>query len=200
MGRQIRVSDTAMVATKRAVPGKRTKNYVVYDRDDVYNANGTIKTGLNYVNLKKFWDTNRSAANIQAGTNDVVVMRLAEMYLISAEAEHKLGNNTAADMINVLRVRAAKKTPVDYSQAMRITASDVTLDFILDERAREFVGEYIRWFDVKRMKNNNDFASYIKARNPDISQVQDYHRLRPIRQEELNALLNAAEFGQNPGY
>ena len=203
VGRQLRVGDTAMVVTKRALPTKRTKSYVVYDRDDVYNTNGTIKTGLNYVNLKKFWDQSaiRTAPNIQAGSNDVVVMRLAEMYLIAAEAENKLGNNAAAaDLINVLRVRAAKKTPVDYSQAMRITASDVTPDFILDERAREFAGEYIRWFDVKRMKNANNFASYIKARNPDITQVEDYHRLRPIRIEELNALLNASEFGQNPGY
>ncbi|OON69127.1 RagB/SusD family nutrient uptake outer membrane protein [Hymenobacter sp. CRA2] len=201
VGRQIRQGDTAMVVTKRAIPNKRLKPYVVYDRDDVYNANGTIKTGLNYVNLKKFWDTSRSAANVQNGTNDIVVMRLAEMYLIAAEAENQLGNNAAAaDLVNVLRVRAAKKTPVDYSQAMRVTAADITPDFILDERAREFAGEYIRWFDVKRMKNNQNFASYIKARNPDITQVQEFHRLRPIRQEELNALQNAGEFGQNPGY
>jgi hypothetical protein len=201
VGRQLRVGDTAMVVTKRVIPNKRLKSYVVYDRDDVYNANGTIKTGLNYVNLKKFWDTNRTAANIQAGSNDVVVMRLAEMYLIAAEAENKLGNNAAAaDMVNVLRVRAAKKTPVDYTQAMRVSAADITPEFILDERAREFAGEYIRWFDLKRTRNAQNFASYIKARNPDITGVEEYHRLRPIRQEELNALLNAGEFGQNPGY
>jgi starch-binding outer membrane protein, SusD/RagB family len=201
VGRQLRVGDTAMVVTKRVIPGKRLKSYVVYDREDVYNTNGTIKTGLNYVNLKKFWDSNRTAANIQAGTNDVVVMRLAEMYLIAAEAENKLGNNAAAaDLVNVLRVRAAKKTPVDYSQAMRVTAADITPDFLLDERAREFAGEYTRWFDVKRVKNAQNFASYIETRNPDITQAEDFHRLRPIRQEELNALLNAGEFGQNPGY
>lgn len=201
VGRQIRVGDTAMVITKRAIPSKRTKNYVVFDRDDVYLPNRTIRNGLNFVTLRKFQDPDRSAANVQAGSKDVVVMRLAEMYLISAEAENRLGNNTAAAaMVNVLRTRAAKKTPVNYTAALQVTASDITPDFILDERAREFAGENIRWFDVKRTKDGPGFVSYIKLRNPDITQVQDFHRLRPIRQEELNSLLNGTEFGQNPGY
>ncbi|WP_022823376.1 RagB/SusD family nutrient uptake outer membrane protein [Hymenobacter norwichensis] len=201
VGRQIRVGDTAMVITKRAIPGKRTKNYVVFDRDDVYLPNRTIRNGLNFVTLRKFQDPDRAAANVQAGTKDVVVMRLAEMYLISAEAENRLGNNAAAAaMVNVLRTRAAKKTPVNYTAALQVPAGDITPDFILDERAREFAGENIRWFDVKRMKDGPSFVSYIKQRNPDITQVQDFHRLRPIRQEELNSLLNGTEFGQNPGY
>jgi hypothetical protein len=201
VGRQIRVGDTAMVITKRAIPTKRTKSYVVYDRDDVYLPNRTIRNGLNFVTLRKFQDPDRSLPSVQAGTKDVVVMRLAEMYLISAEAENRLGNNAAAaTMVNVLRTRAAKKTPVNYTNALQVTAGDITPDFILDERAREFAGENIRWFDVKRMKQGQEFPTYIKQRNPDITLVQDFHRLRPIRQEELNALLNGNEFGQNPGY
>jgi len=89
---------------------------------------------------------------------------------------------------------------VNQTAAMQVTANDITPDFILAERAREFAGEHMRWFDVKRMKNNNNFASFIKTTNPDITAVQDYHRLRPVPQEELDALLNKAEFGQNPGY
>ncbi|UOR03578.1 RagB/SusD family nutrient uptake outer membrane protein [Hymenobacter aerilatus] len=201
VGRQMRVGDTAMVITKRALPNKSTKPYVVYDRNDVYLPNGTIRNGLNFVTLRKFRDPDRSAPNVQAGSKDVVVMRLAEMYLISAEAENRLGNNAAAaTMINVLRTRAAKKTPVNYTAAMQVTAADITPDFILDERARELAGEHLRWFDVKRTKNGQNFVNYIKQRNPDITQVQDYHRLRPVRQEELNALTNGSEFGQNPGY
>jgi hypothetical protein len=201
VGRQIRVGDTAMVITKRAIPTKRTKPYVVYDRNDVYLPNRTIVNGLNFVTLRKFQDPDRTLPSVQAGTKDVVVMRLAEMYLISAEAENRLGNNTAAAaMVNVLRTRAAKKTPVNYTAALQVSSADITPDFILDERAREFAGENIRWFDVKRMKDGSNFANYIKQRNPDITLVQDFHRLRPIRQEEINALLNGAEFGQNPGY
>ncbi|WP_375436960.1 RagB/SusD family nutrient uptake outer membrane protein [uncultured Hymenobacter sp.] len=204
VGQQLRVGDVALVITKKSVANKSTLPYVVFDRDDVYLPNRTIRNGLNFVTLKKFYDPNRSAPNVQAGSNDVVVMRLAEMYLISAEAELQLGNRAAAaTMVNVLRTRAAKKTPVNQTTAMQVAAGDITIDFILDERAREFAGENIRWFDVKRIKTGQDgqeFVNYIKQRNPDITQVQNFHRLRPVRQEELNSLLNGQEFGQNPGY
>lgn len=205
VGKRINVGDTAMVATKNAIPNKAQKPYVVYDRNDVYNANGTIVNGRNYVNMKKFMDPDRTDANAQPGYKDILVMRLAEMYLISAEAEMQLGNNgAAAEMLNVLRRRAAQKTPVDKTSEMLVTASDINVDFILDERARELSGEHIRWFDLKRMlgsgTDGSAFAAYIKANNPDITGVKNFHILRPIRQEELNALLNGVEFGQNPGY
>jgi hypothetical protein len=202
VGKTIALGDTAMYITKRVVPDKRTRKYVVYDRDDVYNANKTIKTGANYVPLKKYQDPDRSAPSVQAGTKDVIVMRLAEMYLIAAEAEFQLNNNTAAAThINVLRTRAAKPGQV---AAMQIGAGDINADFILAERARELAGEHIRWFDVKRMKNGmngaESFSSYIKRLNPDITKVQDFHWIRPIPILEMQALQNAAEFGQNPGY
>lgn len=205
VGRRINVGDTAMVATKNVIPNKAQKPYVVYDRNDIYNANGTIINGRNYVNMKKFMDPDRTDANAQPGYKDILVMRLAEMYLISAEAEMQLGNNSAAaEMVNVLRRRAAQKTPVDRTSEMLVTASDIDTDFILDERARELSGEHLRWFDLKRMlgsgTDGSAFAAYIKANNPDITEVKNFHILRPIRQEELNALLNGAEFGQNPGY
>lgn len=205
VGRRINVGDTAMVATKNVIPNKAQKPYVVYDRNDIYNANGTIVNGRNYVNMKKFMDPDRTDANAQPGYKDILVMRLAEMYLISAEAEMQLGNNSAAaEMVNVLRRRAAQKTPVDRTSEMLVTASDIDTDFILDERARELSGEHLRWFDLKRMlgsgTDGSAFAAYIKANNPDITEVKNFHILRPIRQEELNALLNGAEFGQNPGY
>jgi len=194
--------DTAMLITKQVIADKATRKYVVYDRNDVYNTDGTIKTGNNYVSLRKFRDPDRSAPNVQAGTKDVIVMRLAEMYLISAEAEFQLNSpGTAATRINVLRTRAAKPGQV---AAMQVTAGDITIDFILEERARELAGENIRWFDVKRIKNGQNgaeaFSAYIKRKNPDINKVQDFHRLRPIPIAEMQALQNAAEFGQNPGY
>ena len=172
----------------------------MYDRDDVCLPNRTIRNGLNFVTLRKFQDPDRTLPTVQVGTKDIMVMRLAEMYLISVEAENRLGNNAAAAMVNALRTRAAKKTPVHYTAALQVAPGAITSDFIPDERAREFADENIRWFDVKCMKDGPGFVAYIKQRNPDTAQVQDFHRLRPIRQEEINALLNGAEFGQNPGY
>jgi hypothetical protein len=205
IGKVIRAGiDTALFITKKIVPNDRLKPYIVIDRDSVYNANGTIITGADHINFKKFRDPDRTAANAQPGFKDVIVMRLAEMYLIAAEAEWKLNNpGAAADYINVLRTRAAKKTPVNQTAAMQVSAANINEDFILKERARELAGEHLRWFDLKRMlgaNNGQAFVDFIKAQNPDITQVQSFHRLRPIRQEELNALLNAEEFGQNPGY
>jgi len=197
--------DTALLITKKRIANKASLPYVVIDRDSIYAANGSIIAGTkDYVNLKKYMDPNRSIPTSKVGTRDIMVMRFAEMYLIAAEAELQLGNpGAAAGYINVIRTRAAVKAPVDRTAEMQVSAADVTIDFILEERAREFCGEYMRWFDLKRVKygnNGQDFADFIKARNPDITQVQGFHRLRPIRQEELNSLLNGKEFGQNPGY
>jgi hypothetical protein len=202
VGKVIKPGDTAMVITKKVIPNKRSLTYVVYDRDDVYNTDKTIKNGNNYISLKKFTDPDRSAPNVQAGTKDIIVMRLAEMYLIAGEAELQLGNNlAAATQINVLRTRAAKP---GQTAAMQVSAADINVDFILAERARELCGENVRWFDVKRIKNGQNgaetFSTYIKRMNPDINKVQDFHRLRPIPIAEMQALQNASEFGQNPGY
>jgi hypothetical protein len=81
------------------------------------------------------------------------------------------------------------------------------MDFVLDERARELAGEHLRWFDLKRTRK---LVERIEKYNKDIkipanllSKDNGYFEnvlLRPIPQVELDALENAEEFGQNPGY
>ena len=81
---------------------------------------------------------------------------------------------------------------------MQILPAQVTLDFILDERARELAGEQLRWFDLKR---TNKLVERVKALNPDGAQfIQSYHVLRPIPQTQIDAVNNKDEFKQNPGY
>jgi hypothetical protein len=204
----------AMQITKNVVPDKGTKPWVIYDINDLYNSdgsinadgsrNGTIKSITDFVPMKKFLDYTRTNPEAQPGFNDIMVIRLAEMYLISAEAEFQLGNfAAAATQLNVLRTRAAVKTPVNQTAAMQTTAAQVQaggINFILDERARELCGEHLRWFDLKRTLTGTQFVNRIKFGNPDITDVQAFHRLRPVPQTELNGLTNGAEFGQNPGY
>ncbi|HWJ30405.1 MAG TPA: RagB/SusD family nutrient uptake outer membrane protein, partial [Flavisolibacter sp.] len=201
IGKKMNIGDTAMWITKQSVPDKAMRPYAVFDRDTTYNTstNKTIKYGDRYVVLKKYLDPiTRTGTTTYPGYLDVIIMRLAEMYLIAAEADFQLGNNAeAADFINVLRTRAAKKTPVDYTAAMQVSASDITLDFIMDERARELCGEYQRWFDLKR---THTLESRIQRLNPDITSFNQAYYLRPVPLVELQALTNAAEFGQNPGY
>jgi hypothetical protein len=201
-GRVIRTGiDTALYITKRSISNESSLPYVVFDRDTMYNANGTI-AGVNaWPALIKFAFPGRTAPNSQPGFNDIFLIRFAEMYLIAAEAEFRLGNSAAAaNYINVIRTRAAKKTPVNQTAAMQVTAAQINIQFILDERAREFAGEQMRWFDLKRSLTPAEWVARIKTLNPDITAVEPYHRLRPIPQQELDALLNKAEFGQNPGY
>lgn len=117
------------------------------------------------------------------------------MYLIAAEAEINLGNNTkAAELINVVRTRAAQP---GKTADMQVTAGNINLDFILDERAREFAGEQLRWFDLKR---TGKLVERVKKYNPSAAGfVQDYHILRPIPQKQVDAVTNKSEFVQNPG-
>jgi hypothetical protein len=201
IGRKMNVGDTAMWITKKSVPDKAFRPYAVFDRDTTYFATGTraINYGDRYVVLKKYLDPlTRTGTTSYPGYLNVIIMRLAEMYLIAAEADLQLGNRAeAAAYINVLRTRAARKTPVDYTAAMQVSAGDITLDFILDERARELCGEYCRWFDLKRTKT---LADRIKKYNPDIQGFKPEYSLRPVPLAELQALTNGAAFGQNPGY
>lgn len=86
---------------------------------------------------------------IMGGNGDYYVYRLAETYLIRAEAYFWKGQpGLAANDINTVRERA---------HALPITAGDVTLDYIFDERARELYFEEMRHTELVR-------ASYIMAR------------------------------------
>ena len=192
------LGDTAVYCTRRTIPlaFQATRKYQTVDRVKMYNPDGTVKDGLRYPSLTKFMDPTRPSFNEAQSARDVFVIRLAEVYLIAAEAQMKLGNNAAAaTFINTLRNRAAKP---GRAAAMQVTAAQMTLDFMLDERARELAGEQLRWFDLKR---TGKLVSRIQAYAPDNAvNIQPYHTLRPIPQTQLDAITNKSEFKQNDGY
>ncbi|WP_324680037.1 RagB/SusD family nutrient uptake outer membrane protein [Hymenobacter sp. GOD-10R] len=192
------LGDTAVYCTRREVPDayEATRKYQTVDRSKIYNANGTVKDGLRYPSLTKFMDPTRPSLNEAQSARDVFVIRLAEVYLIAAEAQLKLGNTqAAADYVNVLRTRAAKP---GRAAAMQVNAAQMSLDFMLDERARELAGEQLRWFDLKR---TGKLVDRIKLYSPDNAvNIQSYHTLRPIPQTQLDAVTNKSEFTQNLGY
>jgi hypothetical protein len=201
----IQPGDTALFYTKKVITDKDSRPYGVKDINDTYSSDGTISTNANnnpyYPSLMKFRDPDRTPGS-DAGTKNVIVMRLAEMYLIAAEASYKLNRTSpdAAYYINVLRTRAAVKTPVDRTSEMQVSISDIDLDFLLDERARELAGEHLRWPDLKRTKQLENRLGQ-GNQNPDITAFNpDKHYVRPIPQSELDVLENADEYGQNPGY
>lgn len=125
-------------------------------------------------------------------------MRLGETYLLLAEAQFKQGKlQEAANSINELRRRAF----ANYPASGQVQASNITLDFILDERARELVGEENRRMTLMRTKTLVDRALRLNsgdAQKP-ITGLTAKHLLLPIPLIEIQ-LNKDATLEQNPGY
>jgi hypothetical protein len=119
---------------------------------------------------------------------DIIVMRLGETYLLKAEAQFKQGNTGgAASTLNILRARAG---------AAAISSSDVTIDFILDERARELIGEENRRMTLMR---TGTLVNRVAGRGLKITGIASKHLLLPIPLSEIQ-LNKDAVLEQNPGY
>jgi starch-binding outer membrane protein, SusD/RagB family len=192
------IGDTAAFASKAVIPPATmaSKKYTTYDQSKTYAANGVPVQRKFYVSLKKFKDSTRASLAEAQSARDAYVIRLAEMYLIAAEAEVNIGKtDSAAYYVNIIRTRAA--LPGKTAQ-MQITPAQMNLDFILDERARELAGEQLRWFDLKR---TGKLIDRIKKMNPDAAiYVQPFHSVRPIPQSQIDAVTNKSAFPQNQGY
>ena len=151
-----------------------------------------------YPYIVKCLDPARPEVNWTAGSRNVLVFRLADTYLLAAEAAFLTDDKSkAAKYINEVRKRAA----IPGKEAdMEIKESDINIDFILDERARELMGEMHRWYDLKRTGklmerlNNKDMNSMTAGK------FKDYHVLRPIPRDQMLTITNPDEFKQNPGY
>ena len=151
------------------------------------------------------------------------IAKFSEFYLIAAEAAVKLNKQAdAKELVNVLRARAGKQTfsqndnvavSVDKSAEMvAATPNEITIDFILDERSREFWGEGYRWFDLVRTQTwakragtyriagNGPTDMELKTETRDIP--AGYY-LRPIPSDQLDGMEMSEEekkLYQNPAY
>lgn len=152
------------------------------------------------------------------------IAKFSEFYFIAAEAAVKgaTGSKSARELINVLRARAGKwnysvnwdkQVDADYSNELTAaTPSTITIDYILDERMREYYGDGFRWFDLVRTQtwdkragkytvcgtNKSDHTPVTYTR-----EIEKYHYLRPIPKGQLDNMKmddTAKEAYQNPGY
>lgn len=152
------------------------------------------------------------------------IAKFSEFYFIAAEAAVKgaTGSKSARELINVLRARAGKwnysvnwdkQVKADYSNELTAaTPSTITIDYILDERMREYYGDGFRWFDLVRTQtwdkragkytvcgtNKSDHTPVTHTR-----EIEKYHYLRPIPKSQLDNMKMddaAKEAYQNPGY
>ncbi len=149
--------------------------------------------------LKKFIDPTAQIA-AKASRRDVFLARLAETYLNVAEAYFKKDGNGTNALSYLNEVRSRAKTTL-------ATAANITIDYILEERARETAGEYNRWNDLKRTgklkeyasKYNVDIKSLIALGTDPFKGADGNDKiLRPIPSTALDA--NKATVKQNPGY
>ena len=181
--------------------------------DDRFNA---AKAGGRHIypGIKKFlddqYDANFPTYDISA--RDFIVFRLAEMYLIKAEAQ--LGQGNAGGALSTLNALRAARAISGTDNSLSGTPD---INTILDERAIELCGEFQRWFDLKRTHTLIDRVKAYNAQGKDNVALKHYYRPIPLSQmdacsnviatpatQEANGVLKysttADGFWQNPGY
>lgn len=130
---------------------------------------------------------------------DFIFMRLGETYLLRAEARFRQDDlEGAAEDLNVIRERAG---------ASPVQPQEVNLDFILDERARELIGEENRRMTLVRTNTLKERAERLNSETDAlraagflaIKNMKTEHQLMPIPQTEID-LNKDAELRQNAGY
>lgn len=134
------------------------------------------------------WRANETSNNATF-VHDLYVFRVSDTYLVLAEALLMQNDKTgAANYINIVRRRAG---------APDISAADVTVDFILDERGRELWGEVPRRVDLYR---TGKYLERTRLYNPEAGpNLSEKHTLLPIPQSEIDRN-SGAVLEQNPGW
>ena len=171
-------------------------------------------------------DNGSGAGQPNAGsTRPYNIAKFSELYLVAAEAAVEgaatQAGKSVRDLVNVLRARAGrwtysnaeyKEVDRDFSAEMTAaTPATIDINYILDERNREFYGEGYRWFDLVRTQKWNEYAdSYVICggkgdHNPQTYSrtIEAFHYLRPIPQGQLDGMEMTEEEKdayQNPGY
>ena len=172
----------------------------LFDADGNYTEEqwkpGSLATAANelFPSLIKFnWNYDGVVRNegYEAKNGDIAIMRAAEVYMIAAEANVALGNpGAAAPYLKVLRDRAARNGSAP-------ALANPTEQDILDEYAREFAGEHMRWPILKR--HNALKSSLEKYNKKAAASFRDHHVYRPIPELFLDQISNKDEYGDN-GY
>ncbi len=152
--------------TKSSTPGKQPP--------EAFLVNPIVEGGLSFSHV---------------AFRDVYAIRLAETYLLRAEAYLGMGNQQlAANDINVVRGRA---------QAPLVDPSSVDIEYLLDERARELYLEEFRLLTLTRL---DKLVEITRKYNPHTGNTyNDHNDLWPIPFSEIEKNIEA-ELKQNPGY
>ncbi|BBE16080.1 outer membrane protein [Aquipluma nitroreducens] len=167
--------------------GDHRRDYLIFDYP---TRSGEIGHSVNPIVVKFPIDPTQAG---HQGTNDELVLRLADIILCKAEAVNEVSGPTqeAFDLINVIRARAFGNTTHKLSTS-DLPTKDAFRSYLLTERARELYHEGKRREDLIR------FGKYIQfAKDRGATSADDHQLLFPIPKPSLDA--NTA-LVQNPGY
>ncbi len=183
-------------------PDSRADIFFTTNQNLQVNSLGTWNDGYAFPKYKNVTSTGAAGSNSTHADTDYPMFRLADAYLMYAEAHLRGGGGNAATAlgyVNAIRQRAYGDTSGD------ITAGELTLDFVLDERGRELAWEGHRRQDLIRygLFTGGDYIWAFKggvaagqATHPDLA-------LYPIPASELLTRAQCGRPGgmcQNPGY
>ena len=160
-------------------------------------------------------------ANV-GSTRPAVIAKFSELYFIAAEAavQGATGSMSARALINKIRERAGKwkydnanrqDKNDDFSAILTAaTPATIDIDYILEERSREYFGESYRWYDLVRTQKWGEIAETYEISNAGehtpqtfTRTIEPHHYLRPIPQGQIDGMIGTdAELAayQNPGY
>lgn len=203
-------------------PSSFTYTHKKYDnKGTLINYQKTYKTGdtVRYdyqwsptgMNVKKLTENVGGLTNVRYGGIDIPAMRMADLYLILAEALAEQGKAEALTWVNKVRARASVKMPA------KTTADGSLRDIVRHERRVEFgmegqrIFDLLRWDAVKEVFGNGSkvklhfYSDFItdpsnRFRNPTsgLAKYPTAHILFPIPQDELDQ--NKTIISNNPGY
>ncbi|WP_163397422.1 RagB/SusD family nutrient uptake outer membrane protein [Flavobacterium fluviatile] len=141
------------------------------------------------------WTKDRSNLQVNLDRTDVVMYRYADALLLLAEAKIKLGKADAAKAL-IDQIRVARKLPPVIAEEFG-TTQDQQINYLLDERQFELMGEGKRWWDLIR----NDKA--LEIMNP----ILESRGANPLTQDRLffpiyqNHIIEAlGAYKQNEGW
>jgi SusD family len=182
--------------------------FTSFDKRGIFGTEGqildinTIKdipvfnNGYAVLKFKNITSTGQTGSNVDFPDTDFPMFRLADVYLMAAEAILRGANGskaTAVQYVNTVRERAYT------GSAGNITESELTFDFLLDERGRELYWECHRRTDLVRF-NKLTTGDYLWAWKGGVSQgqaVDARFNIFPIPAADISANPNLE---QNPGY
>lgn len=167
------------------------------------NVISTFRQGFRLAKWRNLTSTGQPGSNVTDGKADIDIplFRLADVYLMYAEAVLRGGGGNRADAlnyVNLVRQRAYNATPGTVNRAGDITDADLTLDFLLKERARELYTECHRRTDLIRFgKFTSGYNWPWKGTVAQGEDVPAFRTLFPIPESELGVNPNLI---QNDGY